>query len=427
MSTHEGALWKIQEHVIPASHPRAYHRGVRDAFRSRLQLHVKRYILQDYSCMRPDSNSTPLTIVFIPGVGSTKESYEPFLSSLVTQSSAPPIRQIFSFDCVDHGQSYLLNQHELGDEPHWLDPARDLLQLLNYFQAEVVAPVVGISQSAGANAVLVADSWSPRLFQAVVCIEPVVENGWWHLNEGLDGTLPVTSHSPQPVFKHRGRNYNGVRAFLRRDTWPSRRAAEDAFRRNRHYSSFDRKVLEKVFQYDLQPLSSDDPDGPVTLTTPSFLEAAHYMRLDPPLPGQEAADYATRTLESRHLPGFYSPGPALGKGQMGRITTRVLYVWAPENPFTNPKYHRRVTAATGTGLGGSGGVKTGQVDEAFVDQGGHTLPFDNPVGTARQIAHWLGGKWWQEWQKEQVRWREVAGVGKDSRVWAEWHERISKL
>lgn len=423
----ENALWEVQEHIIPASHPRGYHRGVRDPFKSRLRLHVKQYRLQDVTDKKSNVDLTPLTLILVHGIGSTKESYEPLLSYIVTDRSTPPIRQIFSFDMVDHGQSYLLNCEDLGNEPHSLDAARDLLQLVNHFQLDIGAPVVGISQSAGAYALLMASSWSPRLFQAIVCIEPVVENGWWHLNEGVDGTLPLSSFPSIPASKHVGRDFTGVLAFLRRDVWPSRSAAEWALGRSKYYSKFDKAVLEKVFQYDLRPLVNSNPEGPVTLTTPSFLEAAYFMRLDPPLLNQEEPDFAGRTLESQHVPGFYSAGPTLARSQMGNISTRILYVWAPKNKFTNSKYHQRIKAMTGTNSSGAGGMKTGQIDEAYVEKGGHTLPFDNPHGTARQVAQWLGGKWWQEWQQAQNRWREAVRIGKDTEEWAEWNRRILKL
>ncbi|KAL9621369.1 MAG: hypothetical protein Q9160_004129 [Pyrenula sp. 1 TL-2023] len=426
MSVEENEIWKVQEHVIPAAYPRGYHRGVRDPIHSRLRLHVKQYIVRSSVTTKEDDTRTPLTIIFAHGVGSSKESYEPLLSSLVTHPSSPPIRHIFSLDFVDNGRSYLLNQTELGDAPHWSDIARDLLQLVNHFQADMTVPLVGISQSAGAHALFTSASWSPRLFQALVCIEPVVENGFWHWNEGIDGSLPVNS-SASPTIKKGGRDYTGVLAFLRRDVWPTFSAAEKTFRRSPYYSGFDESVLQKVLQYDLRPINHADPTGPATLVTPSFLEASHFMRLDPPIPGQDEVDHPTRTLESQHLAGFFSPGAASVRAQMASISARVLYVWAPENAFTNAKYHKRVIAATGTGVEGGGGLNNGQVDETVVEKGRHTLPLDNPAGTARKIAEWLGGRWWQEWQQAQGRWMETVQIGKDTDVWAEWARRISKL
>ncbi|KAL9115755.1 MAG: hypothetical protein Q9227_000123 [Pyrenula ochraceoflavens] len=441
--------WTVKEHIIPASFPRGYRRGLRDPFRSRLRLHVKQYISTSENA-RDSNGSTPLTIIFVHGAGSHKEAYEPFLSSLLTDASSPPIRQIFSFDYVNHGQSYMLNRKEIGDETDWLDLARDVLQLVNHFQQEMIAPVVGIAQSYGCVGILASSNWSPRLFQTIICIEPVIENGWYHANPGLEGNSQLVPFSQKKPAKAPGENFEskdgevkelhqsynsigkksmGPYKFRRPDTWPSLTAAREAFHRSSYFSKFHPDVFEKVIQHDIRPVDPSAPAGPVTLVTPSFLEASYYMRLDPPFDGNVEYDYASRTIDSQTNPGFYHPGPARLRLLMPGISTRICYVWSkdPSNGICTPAYRDRILKLTGSGLGGLGGKARGQVDETSVPTGGHALPLENPHGTAGVIATWLGQTWRLEWEKEEEKWREQAKFGKDTKVWAEWTRRISKL
>ena len=448
--------WTVQEHIVPASYPRGYRRCVRDPYKSRLKLHVKQYTPHNKQSDRIEEY-TPITLLFIHGLGSHKETYEPLLSALVKNPSTPPIRHIFSFDYVNHGQSYMLNKDEIGDETDWLDMARDVLQLVNHFQNEMIAPLVGMAQSYGCTGILASSNWSLRLFQVIVCIEPTVENGWYHIDQyGLDGkqqlvpfpkehlAKPVTdmtsinSESESVVYDSLGKGHAGMLVFRRRDTWPSLDAARQAFRRLPYFSRYHPDVFEKLMQYDFRPVDPNQPSGAVTLVTPSFLEASYFFRLDPPLKGGAERDYASRTIESQNMPGFYSPGMARIKALMPGIGTRVCYVWsgdqssyfAPLNQgthFAPPDYRNRVVEITGTGLGGQGGTSSGQVDQIYVESGGHALPLENPVGTADVIANWLGNRWWPEWQKEREHWKEEARFGKDTETWAEWTKRISKL
>lgn len=90
--------WDVKSHIIPASHIRGYKRGVRDETKHRLQLSVNQYT--------PTHTSEPptyaATIVFVHGIGSTKESYEPFFANLL--KAGLPIRSIWAADLAWHGK-----------------------------------------------------------------------------------------------------------------------------------------------------------------------------------------------------------------------------------------------------------------------------------------------------------------------------------
>lgn len=100
-------------------------------------------------------------------------------------------------------------------------------------------------------------------------------------------------------------------------------------------------------------------------------------------------------------------------------------VWSTHG-YTDEQYRERLVSITGTGHGGGGGRSTGQVQEVYVDKGGHALPFDNPTGTSAKVADWLGGEFWVWWQDEELRRRSEPPID-PVKVPPEHLERISKL
>jgi pimeloyl-ACP methyl ester carboxylesterase len=412
--------WTLKEHIIPASYPRGFRRGVRDPQASHLRLHVKQYIPNDTEKTDDYSNVSAeksITILFHHGVGCSKESYEPFFADLLAHPSCPPIRSIWSLDAANHGQSFLLNASEIGDEPHWFDTAHDVKHLINTFQAEMSAPLIGMGFSWGCNSMLVNASWHPRIFQGLICLEPAVETGWWHgfYATGIHGIIGIVR---------------------KRDRWPSREAAREAFAKNAYYGRFDARVFEKVIQYDLTDVPEAEGGG-VTLTVPKCQEAAVMARPDPPLPGYPMGEeYETRQAESRLIKGFYRSEVSKSKEAMMGIHCKTLVVWSREDyRISDASYRERFTKAIGAGLVGGGGKEKGQVDELFVERGRHNFPFENPQESGAIVANWLKKAIWPAFLQEeenrsdepvpdpkhfqvgfQQRMKEVRPMGKSSKL-----------
>lgn len=61
------------------------------------------------------------------------------------------IRGIWIADVAQQGQSGIVNEHLLGNDPCWNDHSRDLLHLINLKRKEMPRPVVGIGHSMGGN------------------------------------------------------------------------------------------------------------------------------------------------------------------------------------------------------------------------------------------------------------------------------------
>src|ERR1700749_1992219 len=84
---------------------------------------------------------------------------------------------------ISPGQSFLLNKHIIGDEPHWDDTARDTLHMINTFPAEMPPPLVCMGQSWGGSPAVSTALLHPRLFAAVTALEPFLasdENVYRH-------------------------------------------------------------------------------------------------------------------------------------------------------------------------------------------------------------------------------------------------------
>jgi pimeloyl-ACP methyl ester carboxylesterase len=378
--------WTVKEHIIAASHPRAFRRGVRDPQNSHLRLHVKQYIPHRSGEIGDDSISPSrkaITIIFHHGVGCSKEPFEPFFADLLTLSSCPPIRSIWALDAANHGQSYLLNAAEVGDEPHWFDTAHDVKHLINTFQAEMPPPLIGMGFSWGCNSMLLNAGWHPRIFQGLICMEPTIEAGWWH------GSYERGSHAAMGVVK-------------KRDQWGSRQAARTSLSKSSYYGGFDPRVFEKVMQYDLIEVLEGDREG-MTLTTPKSQEVACIMRPAPSLAGYPAGeDYETRQDESRMIKGFYRSEGSKVKEVMKGIHCKTLLMWSKEdNWLSDAPYRERVTKAVGTGLMGGGGNGKGQVDTLVVERGRHNFLFDNPQESGSKVAIWLKQAIWPMFLQEE--------------------------
>ncbi|KAL8695852.1 MAG: hypothetical protein Q9201_007934 [Fulgogasparrea decipioides] len=403
--------WKVREYEIPASHIRGYSRGVKDESTARLRLAVKQYVPKD----QKETPKSAMTIIMAHGVGSSKESYEPLFDELLQCNL--PIRAVWAMDIAHHGASYLLNENALGDEPHWFDSSRDMFQMINYFQEQMPPPIVGIGQSWGCVTLSMLAVWHPRLFSAIVSIEPMF---------GLAYT-PDLEEKPRAKMAIK----RAVSLLVnRRETWPSREAAMEHLLANPYYGAFDPRVFERVIKYDLRdvPSKSEDKSSSqaVTLTTPKTMETYTIIRPDPPLSGfPEAPDYKTRTSQDVIVPGFYRGERTYFTHQLQYLLPPILYLWGTLSGYANTDYSNYILRQTGIGLGGSGGVASGKVCEAFVEGAHHPIPLEKPAAAAKVIAPWL---------REQIRtWEEEAERRSKEPLFAtktfhpEWVARISKL
>lgn len=131
------------------------------------------------------------------------------------------VRGIWAPDAAHQGASGAANEAALGDQPSWNDLPRDLLALTSALGAALPPPLVGMGHSYGGHAVARAALMHPALFDALVLVDPVIEE-----QEVFAGNQPA-------------------KASARRvDVWPTRAAAENYFRSRAFYKAWDPRVLD---------------------------------------------------------------------------------------------------------------------------------------------------------------------------------------
>jgi len=396
-------LWTVTEHVISASHIRGFPRGVRDEQKGNLRLSVKQYT------RRVDPGYVSLIVAH--GIGSSKELYEPLLDEILRQGL--PIRSAWSVDVAHHGQSYLLNEAIIGDEPHWLDSARDMLHVVNHFQAQMPPPIYGIGQSWGCCNILMMSSFHSRLFAGMIMMEPTFETGFQLQPYGQ--TAPWKHSEARPVLLAR-----------RRDVWPSRNGARVRLRKNPYYAKYDPRVFERFVKYSLRDRPTPEHPDAVTLTTPKAQDVYTFCRPDPPFPGfTPAPDYKNRSDETILVPGFYRAEITHIKRALREIYPPILYLWGTISDIGNSAYSQRIIDQTGVGGGGGGGALAGQVVSRYIEGADHLIPYKFPEKAAEAITDWLRVEL-EKWNEEVKRQREQppfnSGVLNPL-----WLERFSKL
>ncbi|KAL8306009.1 hypothetical protein RB597_003361 [Gaeumannomyces tritici] len=386
-------VFEIKEHIIDASHIREYPRATAHSQEEVLKVAVKQYI--------PKSNPNPqpgdVTIIGVHANGFPKELYEAMWEDLVSASTARGfrIRAIWIADMAWQGVSGALNEGRLGSDPSWSDASRDMLHMVNVFRAEMPRPLVGVGHSFGGAIVANAAFMHPRLFEALVLMDPVL--------------MHFRSIEPQVVG-----GGPQVASAARRDLWPSRRDAEASFRRSPFYRTWDPRALDAWCRHGLRDcptaLYPDAPAGSVTLATTKHQEVFTYLRqraqrLDPAT-GRFVFDRALlRDIQPAMLSelpdyDFYQPDSDRVFRRLPDVAPGVLWIFGSTSNLSTPALRAEKLAATGTGVGGSGGVAAGRVAEHVVEGVGHLVPMERPTVCAEQAAAWIGREM-ERWRKEE--------------------------
>ena len=182
---------------------------------------------------------------------------------------------------------------------------------------------------------------------------------------------------------------------FRRDLFPSRTAAEQSFRKNRFYQSWDSRALNKYLQYGLREtptaLYPDAPSGSVTLTTTKHQEVWSFVRSNfLPAPNKRQARLLSPDLSEENMTYlFHRPEMAMTFENLPNIRPNVLWVFGGLSALSTKEAQDQKIARTGTGIGGNGGVKAGSVERVVVEDGGHMLPFEKVEKCAAVLAAWL--------------------------------------
>lgn len=301
--------------------------------------------------------------------------------------------------------------------------------MVNHFRSQIKAPIIGIGHSMGGANLVNLSLMHPRLFTSLVLIDPVIQR------------LPNVSGNFMPA----------KASSVRRDRWPSREAAEIAFKKSKFYQSWDARVLDLWLKYGLRDLptylypssaagsgpqssatnpartSSDDGTTPtpplgreVTLATTKHQEVLTFSRASPPesyspsaypQPGLPSSLTHPDFDPSVALPSpFYRPEAFATFHRLPFVRPSVLYIFAEHSALSDEPLKADKLAHTGTGVGGSGGVRAGRVKSVTMPEVGHLIPMEAVRGTAEECVKFIGPevvRWAAEREMVQREWEKV--------------------
>ncbi|KAL7622298.1 hypothetical protein AAE478_007802 [Parahypoxylon ruwenzoriense] len=399
----------IKEHVLPAQHVREFARATATSQEDVLFISIKQYVPID----NPDPQPGDVTIIAAHANGFPKELYEPLWADLHARSleTGPRdgggfrIRGIWIADVSNQGYSGVLNEAVLGNDPCWLDHARDLLHMTNVFRAEMPRPLIGLGHSFGGVILTHLSLIHPRLLTTLVLLDPTIT------------TFSFQRHGP-------GKSAARASAF-RRETWPTPEAAAESFRRSTFYRSWDPRVLDAWTRHAiretptaLHPWNSPDDDK-ATLRTTKHQEVFTFFRplwpfvdpetgvvdkdgapdFDPEMQDQISASGGSSTRAPATMFPFYrSEGPSVLK-HLPEVQPSVLWIFGGDSELSTPAARKLKTERCGIGGGGSGGIAAGRVDQVVLEGRGHLFPMEIPERCARHASTWIA--------REMRRWRRL--------------------
>jgi pimeloyl-ACP methyl ester carboxylesterase len=234
---------------------------------------------------------------------------------------------------------------------------------------------------------------------------------------------------------------------FRKDLWPSRQAAEIAFRKNALLKPFDERVVQKILEHSIRatptllyPEGSGDERGSgeqsYTLTTPKHQEALSVAR-----PNYEDRNWSdNQCLVARTtVPDLWPCAPYVSPfyKSEGRtcwmflpyLRPSVLWLYGNKSYTMDADERREKMKRTGTGWNGSGGAEMGRVKEEFIEDTGHFLCFEKVAETAEKVSEWLEAEVtiWKDLEKVAMdeEWLKKDVVGRQ-RMDDRWLEGVKK-
>ncbi|KXT10852.1 hypothetical protein AC579_1934 [Pseudocercospora musae] len=452
MSSYSGSSgntknFKVQKHKLPASHIREYPRATTDD-----QEEVFHLAIKQYTPVNPAAGHGKNGVTIIGGHanGFPKELYEPLWDDLYErlQEQGVHINSIWIADVSHQGDSGVLNEDILGNDPSWFDHPRDLFLMLNHFREHMKRPIIGIGHSMGGNNLVNLALMHPRLFTTLILIDPVIQR-----------------------YPSVGGNFGPARAStVRRDRWSNREEAETKAKKSKMFQTWDSRVLEKWMEHGFRELptplypesktsrslptisadpttSSKQPDPKtereLTLKTTKFQEVFTFLR--PNFPTQEFPDPENSPNPQTHpdVPSwtspkspFYRPEPLFTFTRLPNLRPSVLYIFGELSDLSAPLLRADKLAQTGIGWGGSGGVEKGRVREHVFEGVGHLIPMEVVGETADVSATWVGDevRRWKtteeefrrEWEKIPQREKAVFSEEFKTQMLGDWIEKKNK-
>ncbi|RFU35408.1 Acting on peptide bonds (peptidase)/Acylglycerol lipase/Carboxylesterase, partial [Scytalidium lignicola] len=407
-------VFQIKEHVLECQHIREYPRATAQSQEDTLYLSIKQYIPLD----NPNPQDGDVTIIGAHANGFPKELYEPLWEDVLARSKENGfrIRGIWIADIANQGASGVLNEGRLGNDPSWLDHARDLLHMVNHFRKDMPQPLVGVGHSMGGNQLVNLALMHPRLLFSLVLLDPVIQ--------AQASQPPSEKHGPGPASA----------STFRRDLWPSRAAAEEAFRKQKFYQTWNPKVFDRWLKFGIRETPTQlypDEKGSITLSTTKHQECFTFLRPSWEGMSEDGEAVINRSLIPDMNPDspvkfpFYRAEPPNTMMRLGELRPSVLYIFGGTSPMSSPPERKKKIDITGISTGGSGGAKAGRVIEITLEDVGHLVAMEASEQCADSITSWLGPevRRFKDEREKYVEWTERS-IRDKTTLSEEWQKRI---
>lgn len=202
---------------------------------------------------------------------------------------------------------------------------------------------------------------------------------------------------------------------FRRDTWPSKAAADAAFEKNKAYKKWNPKVFERWKKYGICEVATDlDSTGKkngeattvATLTTTKHQEVITYLRpyftsmsrngtelverrQAPDLILSPSQKFTSEAINEPKILQLYRAEQQIAYTNLPHLRPTVLYMFGGKSEVSQPQAQDAKMALTGTGIGGSGGAAEGKVAKIVLEDAGHLLPMEQVENCAKFAAEWL--------------------------------------
>ena len=365
----------VREHTFQGQHIREYPEALANNQEDVLRLHAKSYTPKDVASGEVRGQGT---IIGYHGNSFPKEVYEPMMEQLYYVLKTHhdfTIGSIWFADQATQGESALLNDDIMGNDSHWFDHSRDVLQMVNTFRSEMKRPLIGIGHSMGGTQLVATATFHPRLFETVILIDP-------SLTMTVGETLPF-------MLKY---------ALTKPETFDSRESMEKYVNKHPFFRAWTPEVKQRYIDtafHDKPTTLYPRGEGVLKPKTHAFVEARGIGRpnLEHVAITKPANDFQRYTHPDVHTASpytgpLYNTASRLGYTYLGALRPAAMFLLGRGSKINPQAELEERTNWTGTRSGGSGGVNAGNV-KCVTIPGGHALPMTNPQGTADEVAAWI--------------------------------------
>ncbi|KAJ7799996.1 Alpha/beta hydrolase fold-1 [Mycena olivaceomarginata] len=208
-----------------------------------------------------------ISLVMLHGSGMHKEQWEPIVEKLFTLQSEKStfyrIREAWSFDWQNHGESAVLNEEALKDDPKsapldlW---GRSIAQFLT---SGLVSGhrFVGIGYSIGAVGILLSTRGFDKCpYEGIILVEPcVVDEDTWAANHD---EIHAAFDTVRNAVKHR------------RDIWASKREAHQYFLGRFPWNAWNSRIVALYVEHALKDSTDKNGKACVGRKCPAIHEAS---------------------------------------------------------------------------------------------------------------------------------------------------------